>query len=203
MENAFLHVVFSLLGVVFFYWLFKNMSSGNQQVDEEDSTDEEEMAHQEERPVTIVEKTEEKPHTRKLVLETLRKMGCEFSDKEEGLICFTYQGGGFAIEALDDCFFINVNYPWLHVLPMDGDLEDFACMQKAVNMANHHDHCNVFYTFDKEENQICVHSKKNILFISQIPHIESYLASTLDAFFRIRREVLIEMEKNRIKEEQL
>lgn len=198
MDNAFLHALTLLAGVVFFYKLIDCLAGRKGQEDEEERDTVDETGNN----ATSERVVEQSPATRMLVLETLGKMGCAFDDEDDGIIRFSYQGAGFAIEAVDDCLFINVDYPWWHVLPMDGDLEDFAYMQKAVNMANHHYACNVFYTFNKEENLIGVHCKKNILFVPQIPNLEGYLASVLDSFFKTQREVMTEIEKNRIKEEQ-
>lgn len=197
MDKAFLHALVLLAGIVFFYKLIDCLAGRKGQEDEE----ERDTVDEAENNATSEPVVEQSPETRRLVLETLRKMGCAFDDEDEEIIHFSYQGAHFAIEAVDDCLFINVHYPWLHVLPMDGDLENFAYMQKAVNMVNHHYACNVYYTFNKEENLIEVHCKKNMLFVSQIPHLEGYLASVLDSFFKTQREVVTEIEKNRIKEE--
>ena len=83
---------------------------------------------------------------------------------------------------------------------MDGDIEDFARMQKAVNLANCKGTCTVLYTYNEEEGLIGVHSRKNIIFVPQITELDKYLASVLDGFFKIQRLVLSEMDKIKNKE---
>ncbi|MBQ8096500.1 MAG: hypothetical protein IJ243_05380, partial [Prevotella sp.] len=78
--------------------------------------------------------------------------------------------------------------------------EEFARMQKAVNWINGYANCTVLYTPDQEGRLIGVHSKKNILFIAQIPDLELYLQATLNDFFKVQREVLNEIERQKVKE---
>ena len=138
--------------------------------------------------------------TRDLVFTTLKKMGCEYCEEDELRIRFTFQGETFIIDANNECLFINVYDPWWLELPMDGDIEDFARMQKAVNLANCKGTCTVLYTYNEEEGLIGVHSRKNIIFVPQITELDKYLASVLDGFFKIQRLVLSEMDKIKNKE---
>ena len=138
--------------------------------------------------------------TRTLVMRTLRTMGCEpVVDDRNGFICFVYQGENFRIEADNDCLNINVYDLWWHSLSMDADIEEFAWLQKAVNLVNGSANCTVLYTLDQEAKLIGLHSKKNLLFISQIPDLELYLMAALNDFFKVQREVLTEIEKQRAK----
>ena len=61
----------------------------------------------------------------------------------------------------------------------------------------------VLYTIHQESEQIGVHTMRNILFIPEIPKIESYLVSVLNDFFKTQRLVVTEIEKMKVKEEQL
>ena len=133
--------------------------------------------------------------TRELVLSTLDKMGCEHCEEDELRIRLTYQGETFMIDAHNDCLFINVYDPWWFELPMHGDIEEFARMQKAVNLANCKGTCTVLYTYNDEEGLIGVHSRKNLIFVPQITELDKYLASVFDCFFKTQRLVLAEMEK--------
>ena len=138
--------------------------------------------------------------TRTLVMRTLRTMGCEpVVDDRNGFICFEYQGEYFRIKADNDCPFINVYDLWWHSISMDADIEEFALLQKAVNLVNGSANCMVLYTPYQEAKMIGVHSKKNMLFISQIPDLKLYLLAVLDDFFKVQREVLTEIEKQRVK----
>ena len=74
-------------------------------------------------------------------------------------------------------------------------------MQKRINNINGYTNCTVLYTINKEAGMIGVHSKKNMLFVRQIPNLKGYLVSTLDDFFRVQRLVMTEIEKCKVTEE--
>ena len=140
--------------------------------------------------------------TRDLVLETLSEMGCEYEEDEDNKIFFTYQGERFMIESSNNFLFINVYDLWWHRMSTYCDVEEFAYMQKAINNINAFVNCTVLYTINKEEEEIGLHSKKNMLFVRQIPDLKAYLRSTLEDFFRVQRMIMTEMEKMKVTEEQ-
>ena len=144
--------------------------------------------------------------TRDLVLETLREMGCEYEEGTEGendiRIFFTYQGERFMIEADNECYFINIYDLWWHHMSTYCDVEEFSAMQKTINQINAKASCTVLYTINKEAEEIGVHSKKNMLFVRQIPDLKGYLVSTLNDFFKVQRSVMSEIEKCKVTEEQ-
>ncbi|MBP5339835.1 MAG: hypothetical protein J6Z14_11155 [Prevotella sp.] len=148
---------------------------------------------------------EEKPAgcpTRVLVMQTLRRMGCEpVAEEDSTTICFDYQGERILIVSSNDCLFIDVYDLWWYRLSMDADIEEFARMQKAVNLINGWANCTVLYTMNKEDRLIGVHLRRNILFIEQIPNLELYLKSVLEDFFMTQREMLKEMEKAEVREQ--
>lgn len=140
--------------------------------------------------------------TRVLVMRTLKNMGTEPELDEKENFRFQYQGEHFMIEADNDCLFINVYDLWWYHLSTYCDVEEFARMQKVVNLINSYSSCTVLYTINKDAEMIGVHSKKNMLFIQQIPNLEGYLASVLDDFFKVQRTVITEIEKMKVAEEQ-
>ena len=178
-------VMAALLGVYMFYKMYKN----DQKADVEVGT-------------TATPSEGFINETRDLVLETLREMGCEYEETDNLKIYFDYQGERFMIEADNDCYFINVYDLWWHHMSTYCDIEEFAAMQKTINATNAHANCTVLYTINKEAEEIGVHSKKNMLFVRQIPDLKGYLASTLDDFFKIQRTIMTEIEKCKVVEEQ-
>ena len=140
--------------------------------------------------------------TRVLVMRTLRNMGAKPELDEKENFRFQYQGEHFMIEADNYCLFINVYDLWWYHLSTYCDVEEFARMQKVVNLINSYSSCTVLYTINKEAEMIGVHSKKNMLFIQQIPNLEGYLASVLDVFFKVQRTVITEIERMKVTEEQ-
>lgn len=135
-----------------------------------------------------------------LVLNTLRKIGCEPQMEQQGsnYVYFTYQGENFTIECNDDCFFINIYDTWWYSISIYSDVEDIANLHRVVNLANQYAYCTLLYTTNKEIEEIGVHSKKNILFIKEIPELDKYLMGTLDDFFKAQRLVLTELEKCKV-----
>ena len=164
---------------------YQTISHEEQEMPVEDSTSFGEFTHE----------------TRDLVLETLRGMGCAFEEADGHSIYFDYQGERFMIEASNECLFINVYDLWWHHMLTCCDVEEFANMQKTVNRINAHANCTVLYTINQKVEEIGVHSKKNILFVRQIPDLKRYLACTLDDFFKVQRAVMTEIEKCKLTEE--
>lgn len=137
-----------------------------------------------------------------LVLNTLRKIGCEPQMEQQGsnYVYFTYQGENFTIECNDDCFFINIYDTWWYSISIYSDVEDIANLHRVVNLANQYAYCTLLYTTNKEIEEIGVHSKKNILFIKEIPELDKYLMGNLSDFFKVQRFVLTELEKCKVTE---
>lgn len=181
-------VMAALLGVYMFYKMYMNDQVTSMEVisPADVSTPVNEYAHE----------------TRDLVLDTLRELGCEYDEVEDIKIYFTYQGERFMIEADNECFFINIYDLWWHHLSTYCDVEEFAAMQKTINNINAYANCTVLYTINKEAEEIGVHSKKNMLFVRQIPDLKGYLVSVLNDFFKIQRSVMTEIEKYKVVEEQ-
>ncbi len=138
-------------------------------------------------------------NTRALVLRTLKNIGCQ-KIEEEDRISFSFQNENFIIEAADECQFINVLDPWWYVSPID-DIENLSRIRKAVNQINLLHHYTVVYSFNEEEKIIGVHTKRNMLFNAQITGLEDYMIATLNNFFTIQRDVLAEIEKEKVWEE--
>ena len=153
-----------------------------------------------EEPTCLDERT-----TTGLVLCTLRKIGCEPETEERGnltWVYFTFQGEKFTIECNDSCRFIVIYDTWWYEMSVYSDVEDIANLHKVINLANQHASCTVIHTVNQEIEEIGVHSRRNILFIPQIPEIDQYLVSVLSDFFKVQRYVMTELEKCKVREEQ-
>ncbi|MBO7538807.1 MAG: hypothetical protein J6T44_05955 [Prevotella sp.] len=140
-----------------------------------------------------------------LVLCTLRKIGCEPETEERGdltWVYFTYQGEKFTIECNDSCRFIVIYDTWWFQMSVYSDVEEIADLHKVINLANQHANVTVIHTVNQEIEEIGVHSRRNILFISQIPEIDQYLICVLNDFFKVQRYVVTELEKCKVREKQ-
>lgn len=151
----------------------------------------------EEKEQTMMENKEK--GARDLLLETLTKIGCQYQVAEEendNRIYFAYQGEHFFVEATNEAGYIHIyDTHWGHVELYD--IDEFARLKKAINESNLNNSVITIYTIDEAGNNVDVHCKSTILFIPQIPHIEAYLKTELDAFFRAHHSVGYEMTRLR------
>ena len=136
--------------------------------------------------------------TRKLVYRLLSEIGCDPKYTEEDRIQFEYQGVVFLMEAVDDCQFVNIIWPWFHSFSK-FDIDEFARVRQVVNDINAYGAVSVFYNVT-DSDDVAVHMKKHFLFVPQIPDLEGYLKCILDIFFRTARTLDIEIEKKRMAE---
>lgn len=138
-----------------------------------------------------------------LVLSTLRKIGCDYEIEQRGninWIRFIFQGEHFTIDCNDDNYFINIYDTWWYEISTYSDIEEIADLHKVINIVNRQANCTLLYTVNEETELIGVHSKKNMLFISQIPELDLYLKSAFSEFFKVQRSVLTELEKCKVTE---
>ena len=144
---------------------------------------------------TIMEET---ISTRQLALNTIEHIGSEPKYTEEGRIQFEYQGVIFLMEAINDCMFVNLIWPWCHSFSK-FDIDEFARVRQVVNDINARGPATVFYGIT-DSDDVAIHIKKHFLFVSQIPDIEDYMRLMLDSFFRTARTLDVEIEKCRLQE---
>ncbi|MBR3472315.1 MAG: hypothetical protein IKH22_07000 [Prevotella sp.] len=187
-----LTIIVSLLGCFCFYQWEKNRKDAEEVKLLMERT---ERLEAEKKQKADIEKSIEQGKTHQLVLYALDKLGCRYEEGEGDRIRTVYQGETFLIDANDDCLFINVLDPWWYELPMDGHIEDFARMQKAINRVNSYCGVTILYTINNEEKVFGAHTMKNLVFIPQIPHIDRYLESVFIDCFKAKRDVLAEIEK--------
>ena len=138
-----------------------------------------------------------------LVLSTLRKIGCDYEIEQQGninWIRFIFQGEHFTIDCNDDNYYINIYDTWWYEISIYSDIEEIADLHKVINIVNRQANCTLIYTVNEESELIGVHSKKNMLFISQIPELDLYLKSAFSEFFKVQRSVLTELEKCKVTE---
>ena len=141
---------------------------------------------------------EETISTRQLALKTIENIGSEPKYTEEGYIQFEYQGVIFLIEAVNDCAFVNLIWPWCHSFSK-FDIDEFARVRKVVNDINARGVVSVFYGII-DSDEVAIHIKKHFLLVQQIPNLEDYLKLMLDSFFRTARTLDTEIEKSRMQE---
>ena len=171
------------------FWKYEQMKEAEAQ---------EEQYVQETDNQDVMNKTMVVLSTRQLALNTIEKIGSEPQDTEEGHIQFEYQGVIFLMEAVNDCAFVNLIWPWCHSFSK-FDIDEFARVRQVLNDINLQDTVSVVYTI-ADSDDVALHIRKNFIFIPQIPHIEDYLKLMLNDFFRTARTLELEIEKCRMQE---
>lgn len=136
--------------------------------------------------------------TRELAISVLKDIGAELTDAGEERIQFEYQGISFLMDANDDCYFINIIWPWCHTFNK-FDIDEFSRVQRVVNEINSYDSITVFYGIS-DSDDVLLHMRKNLIFVPQIPQINEYLRSILRSFFQTARTLDFEIEKSRLQE---
>ena len=141
---------------------------------------------------------EETMSTRQLALKTIENIGSTRQYTEEGRIQFEYQGVIFLMEAVNDCAFVNLIWPWRHSFSK-FDIDEFARVRQVVNDINARGIATVFYGIT-DSDDVAIHIKKHFLLVQQIPGLEDYMKLMLDNFFRTARTLDLEIEKCRMQE---
>ena len=195
------YFIITVVSVIVIYLSRQYMGIGESETDEKFYSSNQEQRSEE----ANVMKTENDSDTVNLVYEELRKIGCEPAEEkqigDEYYVYFNYQGETFLIIAKSDTKWINVYDLWWYSLSSYKDIEEFSILRKLINEENKNGSYIVFYTINNENEQIDVHTKKNVLFIPQIPDIDQYLISVLQYFFETKRNIFIELEKHKVVKE--
>ena len=142
---------------------------------------------------------ESKPETKRLAYSLLHQLGCSPEETEEGRIKLEFQGITFLMEAVDECLFVNLIWPWCHSFSI-FDIDEFSRVRKVVNEINMNGSCTVFYIPNPESDEVAVHIKKHFLLTPQIPNVEEYMKVMFRSFFAAQRELVTEIEKFRLQE---
>lgn len=138
--------------------------------------------------------------TRELLMDTLKRWGCQYSVDENDRIVFKYQGENFVAYTSNKSRMIHIwDYLWYeHDL---YDIEGLSRLKRAINEANANSSVTTIYHIDETEGKVNVHSHRMFLLIPQIPEIENYLHTMLDEFFHVHQHVISMVEKLKIEEE--
>lgn len=123
------------------------------------------------------------PTTRTLLLLVLRRLNLEYQVDQDKDILFTYQGEHFLVTAQDDCKYIEIRDLWWYDAPLD-DIENLSYVHKAVNECNIAGSVTVVYSYKTDDNTINLHTLNTVLWIPEIPEIESYFTCALDHTLR-------------------
>ena len=140
--------------------------------------------------------------TRDLCVNVLRKLNCnvQFDEEDSYRMSFTYQGETFQIDTWKDGLMILIWDTWWGSVDLD-DLDDVSRIRKAINTININSSLTLVYSIDQENQRFAIHTKRQCLFIPQIPNIENYLSAMLSGFFEVQRSFKEELDKLRKEDE--
>lgn len=170
------------------YHYFRNKNENDSIEEETDSTDNSNSETNMEKEIK----------TRELAISVLKDIGADLTDIGKERIQFEYQGITFLMDANDDCYFVNIIWPWCHTFNK-FDIDEFSRVQRVVNEINSYDSITVFYGIS-DSDDVLLHMRKNLIFVPQIPQINEYLRSILRSFFQTARTLEFEIEKSRLQE---
>ena len=142
----------------------------------------------------IMENRYEGMNTAVLLRAIIGDLNCKYEEDEQGSIIFMYQGERFIILNTPESMWIRIFDVQWYDCSLDK-LEEVSCMQKAINIANKSQPCTAVYAIDKDENKMIVYSKCDLLISSEFPEPDGYLSAWLSNFFNLKREVVLEFEK--------
>ena len=140
--------------------------------------------------------------TRDLFLNTLTKIGCQYQlgEGDDNRIFFAYQGENFFADTTNDIMYVHLwDTHWGHVELYD--IDEVSRLRKAINTSNLNTAITTVFTIDEDGNNMDVHSKSTIPFISSMPNLGDYLKVELNEFFRSHQMVGTEMRKLREQEQ--
>lgn len=140
--------------------------------------------------------------TRELFLETLTKIGCQYTADEEDAdrYYFAYQGEHFAVDMNNERVYVNLWDMFWESVEL-YDIDQLARLKKVINDSNLKFATTTVYTVNEASSTVDVHCKSIILFCQQIPDLENYLRIELNDFFRVHQYINVEMTKLKEQEE--
>lgn len=138
--------------------------------------------------------------TKELLLDVLKKIGCQYEIDEDDCINFMWQGGKFSVDADNDSAFIVVWFLFWD----DYELKDTELIKKVkqtINRVNTKRSISVIYSEWDEDSTLYVHSKKHMILVPEIPAVEEYFQFSLGEFFRVRQYFEMELEKLKLEDQ--
>ena len=193
--------------VVLVYFLYdrgkQKMTSGNEDINTKKETIMKETENNGQENAQNTQDTQENNyHSKDFLLETLQKMNVnyEFSPDDETRLWLEWQGGHFAIDTANDNPFIEIWFLQWEDWEL-YDIDTISRVKRIMNDVNIKTPITVVYSVNEAASTFSIHSKKQTLFIPQIPEPEKYLQSLLSDFFLVCRYALVELDKLKNQEE--
>lgn len=137
--------------------------------------------------------------TRTLLQVVLHKLNLQYEFDDSQNFIVKYQGETFRVIAEDESAYLYIQDLHWYDAPLD-DIDNLSLVYKAVNECNMRDMVRLVYTIDGAENELSLHVLYDILWLSQIPNMESYLQASFDKMLRAHLLFFRQMEELRREE---
>lgn len=128
--------------------------------------------------------------TRRLLLQTLKDIDCQYEIDQDDYIVFKYQEEEFKIDVSR-----GNNIIWIYTVAWGGiDINDLNAnyLKQAINKVNESSAMTNLYTINEEKGFIATHCHMAIFFANNIPNYKKYFKSVLDGFLTAHQEVRTE-----------
>ena len=124
------------------------------------------------------------PTSRILLASTLQKLNIEYELDKDGDYFITYHGERFLliVNEKDTTLYIKDYYWYSSAL---DDIDNLSVLHRAINECNSRCLSTLIYQYFSDENEVGVHSKRDLLWIPQIPDKEKYLRDVLDDMLKM------------------
>ena len=121
-------------------------------------------------------------NTKGLMIETLRQMGCDPKEIEDGAVGAVFQGEKFYMRF--GGWFVNIwDLGWSSINVNDLNLPK---LRKAINLANFEFGPTIVLTDPDENGVMDIHTRYGILLHPSLPDLTEYLANTFNMFFKAK-----------------
>lgn len=126
----------------------------------------------------------------------MKNLGCQPLEREEqeGVIDFMYQGQHFVAVTHNQTILVDLYYFDWHVSSLD-DIDNLARLRKVINEVNQLQAVTSYYDIREDVNIMAVCSKREVLFLDDIPNVLDYLHFIFRSFFDARMHVETELAK--------
>lgn len=125
--------------------------------------------------------------TKDLVIDTLKKIGCQPEVNEDDQISFKYQGDDFYIATEEENRFIMIWNPWWGCINTDNEALPF--LKEIINLTNVKSIVTTVYMADEDGKTIGLHSHCHTYFSPNEGELEEHLKVLLDCFFDIHNSI--------------
>lgn len=131
------------------------------------------------------EKQEKEINTENLVIQSLKKLGCNPKKNENGNLEFMYQGDDFYISIQEDTPFIMIWYPWWGTINTDNPVLPY--LKEVINVVNISSFVTTVCMSENEGDQeIGIHSHCHTFLTESGMEPEEHLRMLLESFFETR-----------------